>query len=84
MTNYISLYIMKGQLAPNSQVNNQIADVSSKAREVTQQILNTENGIQALIQVIYTGKEFFDINLDALIDQSRWDFKKRKVLNYHF
>ena len=84
MTNYISLYIMKGQLAPKSQVSYQINDVSSKASEVTQQILNTENGIQALIQVIYTGKEFFDINLDALIDQSRWGFMWSKVLNDHF
>jgi len=68
LTNYISLLIMKREMA-NPSVLFATTDLQGKASEVTNQILNSVNGIQALIQVVFDGQDSFDINLEVIISR---------------
>ena len=69
LTNYISLYIMKKDIESGAAFNINV-NPTAKASEISGTILNSDNGIQALIQVIYQGISFFNMNLDALISRA--------------
>ena len=67
LTNYISLLIMKLEIESEESSSQEMLDTVGKANEVTQRIFSSENGIQALIQVVQAGRKIFDTNLEALI-----------------